>query len=90
MGMSTHVIGYTSENNEKYQKYLKILRSCQEADVDLPEEVDEYFEDTDHPEEVLSKDLPLTEYSDECSAGYEILVKDIPEGVEKIRFYNSY
>lgn len=91
MSMSTHVEGFINSNNKTYIEYKKIFEQCQKAKVSLPTEVEKYFEDCYRPEDKLRIELKIKEWSDDCgSSGYELLVKDIPEGVEKIRFFNNW
>lgn len=33
MGMSTHVIGLVSSDNELYKKHAKVLKACAEAGI---------------------------------------------------------
>lgn len=94
MGMSTHVIGFVSPDDEDYIKHSKVLLACSEANVSLPKETAEYF-GCEAPEEYLLEQkleikIPLTEWSDDCSEGYELLVSELPKGVHKIRFVNSW
>ncbi len=95
MGMSTHATGYISPENEDYQKHKKVLLVCIEADIEeLPKETAEYFgdclPDESLLEEKLETEVPFTEYSTNMEEGFEILVKDIPKGVYKLRFCNSW
>lgn len=94
MGMSTHVIGFVSPEDETYKKHAKVLLVCSEAKVSLPKETAEYFgsdyADKSLLEEKLEVQIPQYEYNGDMVDGYEILVSEIPEGVHKIRFYNSY
>lgn len=44
MGMSTHVKGFVSTENENYKKHSKVLIACIEAGIsELPKETAEYF-----------------------------------------------
>lgn len=88
--MYTNVIGFINSNNETYVKYKKIWEQCVDAEISLPKEVKKYFEYCEESEDKLRLKLPIKEWSNEYSSGFELLVKDIPEGVEKIRFYNSW
>lgn len=95
MGMSTDVIGFVSPDDETYKKHSKVLMACIEADIErLPKETAEYFGDTCPDEslleEKLTTELQLHVFRNEYSNGFEILVSEIPEGVHKIRFVNSY
>lgn len=93
--MSTRVIGFVSPNDENYKKHSKVLIACIEAGIkELPKETANYFGST-YPEEFLLEEkleisIPVHEYSADMQVGYEIIVSEIPEGVNKIRFYNSW
>lgn len=95
MGMSTHVIGFVSDNDATYRKHSKVLIACCEAGIkELPKETAEYF-GSKYPyesllEEKLQTKVPTHQYHDDMQDGYEIIISEIPEGVHKIRFYNSY
>lgn len=96
MGMSTYVIGLRTKEDPVYRAHLAVLEACLNARIErLPKETADYFgsdypEDV-NPEDVLQVEMPKTEYSDgDMTEGYEINVADIPQGVETIRFVNSY
>jgi hypothetical protein len=95
MGMSTRVVGFRSSNDPTYQKHAKVLRACNEAGIKkLPEETAKYF-GSEYPdecllEEVLEVRIPCYEYAEDMTEGYELRVSEIPEGVEIIRFVNSW
>jgi len=95
MGMSTRVIALISPDNDLYQKHLKVLRACIDAEIEeLPRETAEYF-GSECPEEYLAEEkletsIPATEYDVDMEEGYEIIVSEIPKGVHTIRFVNSY
>ena len=95
MGMSTRVVGFISPNNETYKKHAKVLEACIEAGIEkLPKETAEYFGDN-YPEKYLLEgklqvDVPKHEYSADMTEGFEIIVSEIPKGVHKIRFTNSW
>ncbi len=93
MGMSTSIVLLRDKKDLQYQKNLKVLISCQEADIDPPKEVDDYFggdgvdNDPDFPLEIEFKPR---EWSDEMAEGVEIDVDKLPPGVKTIRFCNSW
>jgi hypothetical protein len=91
MGMSTHITGF-KEPDDTWKKYKKIYDACIEANVDIPDEVDEYFDGEPPDDSGVEVGLGgcLEEFSDESSAGYEVNLKIIPNHVTKIRFYNSW
>lgn len=95
MGMSTHVTGFVSPENENYKKHSKVLIACIEAGIsELPKETAEYF-GSKYPEKYLLEEklevkIPTSEWGNEYSFGFEIIVSEIPDGVHKIRFANSW
>lgn len=95
MGMSTHVTGFVSPENENYKKHSKVLIACIEAGIsELPKETAEYF-GSKYPEKYLLEEklevkIPTSEWKNEYSSGFEIIVSEIPDGVHKIRFANSW
>jgi hypothetical protein len=93
MSMSTSVKLLKSRHDLEYKKNLKVLVACQEAGVELPKEIDEYFGgdgvDND-PEYPLVLDFKPRKYNAECADGYEIDVSKLPSGTKTIRFINSY
>ena len=93
MGMSTNVVLLRDKNESTYQKYLKILLVCKDAQIVPPKEVDDYFGgDGIHndPESPLEIKFEPKEWSSEMSEGCEIDLDSLPDGVKTIRFYNSY
>ncbi len=95
MGMSTHVTAFTSPTNTEYQKHAKVLKVCLEAGLkQLPPETGDYFGSDSVDESLLEEKLEVSikthEFHADMVEGYEVYIKDIPAGVEKIRFYNSY
>lgn len=93
MGMSKYVRGY-GPPSEKWAKMAAVYHACVAAKVELPAEVEEYFEDgppDPYGEEV---DVPNKEWTpaDEGwpAHGIEVVVADIPEKVEVLRFIISY
>lgn len=97
MGMSTWVIGLRTDQNPEYQKQVRVVEACKDAGIEkLPPETAKYFNQDYHPADVDVEDallvkIPTKEWSDgDMSEGYEISVADIPSGVVKIRFVNSY
>lgn len=93
MTMSTHVVLLRSKDDPVYQRNLKVLFACNEADVQLPPEIAEYFGGQDgieNPEYPLAIEFEPREWSSEMSNGVEIDVDQLPAGVKTIRFYNSW
>ena len=94
--MFTYIKAYKSPNNPVYQKYLKVLIACRNANVELPEVIAEYFKSSDpYPGlelEPLEIDIPFSEFIDDKinSNIYVIRVSDIPDGTDLIKFINAY
>ena len=61
---------------------------------ELPKETAEYF-GSKYPEKYLLEEkleikIPSPEYREDMAEGFEIIISEIPEGVHKIRFANSW
>ena len=98
MGMSTHIAAYTPDTDVDFQKHKKILLMCLEAKVSLPKETALYFGEESPSEYLLDEKLSIDlkedvhykEWSDESSQGYELDLTQLPKGVTKLRFFNSW
>jgi hypothetical protein len=96
MGMSTHIIGLVSKDNDLYQKHAKVLIACIEAGVQkLPEETAKFFNE-EYAEKYLLDDILKIEVpytinkSDFTKMIYEIKVSEIDPKTDIIRFINSW
>lgn len=96
--MSTHIMGFVSDQDPDFQRHKKVFDVCLEAGVSLPKETAAYFGD-DHPYDELvdnklkfdlEKDVHYKVYREDMSEGFEVDISKLPAGVSKIRFYNSY
>lgn len=90
MGMDFRVVFLRSRDNEEYKKKLAVLKSCMEAGVEVPDEVDDYFDGTNDPDYPLEVKGNVIDWDDDGRQGYDVDVKSIPSGVERIRFEISY
>jgi hypothetical protein len=94
MSMSTHVVGFRKPDDNKFQKYAKIWKSCVEAGVGVPEEVFDYFNGEDPDENGMEVGIENTDavkiYKEDYYDGFEVDVTKLPKDVHIIRFYNSY
>jgi hypothetical protein len=92
MGMSTHVIGFKPPD-EKWKAMYKVWLACDEGDIELPEEVCDFFEG--EPPDSAGVEINLenldccVEYHNDFSAGYEIHTSKLPKDVQIIRFVNT-
>ena len=95
MGMSMKIKGFVSTENETYKKHSKVLLACLDADIkELPKETAEYF-GYKYPEKYLLEqqlelEIPKHIYKEDTTEGFEIIISEIPKGVHKIRFTNSW
>ena len=100
MGMSTlNVIGIRNISDKSiFDKMKKVKDACNEAKIDYPQEVKDYFGDALNyddfqygvEEKMLNIELPLKDWHNDSQEGYELEIKDIPKDVKTIRFYNSW
>lgn len=96
MGMSTHVAGYKAPD-DRWRQMKAIWDACQAAKVPAPQEVYDYFEGeapdpegVEVSEEILTENGALREWKDEYRQGYEVVVANLPDDVQTIRFWNSW
>ena len=95
MGMSTHIIGFRPPD-EKWQRMYKVWRVCQENDIETPDEVQGFF-DYETPDakgievELCSDENAYAKkWSETARDGYEVCIKDLPDNITHIRFYNAW
>lgn len=101
MGMHLQVKGLRSPKDAHYIAMCEVVRACARAGISLPPEVEIYFGRDAKGESAanvlkyqleapLLVEIKTSEFEDDHSSGFEVLVEDIPEGVKSIRFYGSY
>jgi len=96
MSHTINVIGLKSNNGIIYQKHAKVLQACADAGLKtLPKETEEFFGITTPNlyalEEILEVSLKSTDWHDgDMCEGIEINIKDIPQEIDKLRFYISW
>lgn len=90
MSMSTHVVGLKAPTFQ-YIANLNVLKACREAKIDPPQSVVDFFDGDMEPEaDGIEVKIRATEWSADSRDGLEVVLKDLPEGVTRIRFYNAY
>lgn len=89
--MRLRVVGLKPPD-EKWEKMRAIWKACEDAEIEIPDEVVAYFDDEEPDESGVVVELPIVEWSDDCDedSGYELRVSDIPKDVVTIRIYNSW
>jgi hypothetical protein len=91
MGMHSYVKGIKSPDAPQYIKYKTIWDACKDAGVDIPNEVERFFDYEPPDNGGIVVDIPSEEWNDHNSRdGIEVRVSDIPSDVTIIRFINSY
>jgi len=97
MSTSTSVYGIRLPD-ETRKKMKAVWEACKAAGVEIPEEVDEFF-DSEKPDRLgVAIDLEsnhanhtcLTKYTDDTNEVFEVDVREVPVGVTVIRFVISY
>jgi hypothetical protein len=91
MSMSTHVIGFITPS-ETYKLKVAAWRACAAAGVDIPTELNEFF-NYETPQDAgmqVKIDLAVYPYSANCKSGFDVDINKLPPGVSVVRFYNSY
>lgn len=98
MGMSSHIQGFIPDTDSNYLRHKKVLLVCLEANVELPKETAEYFGSKSPDKYLLEEKLGVRlemgvhyeKYSADMTDGFEVDITKLPQGVTKLRFYNSY
>lgn len=98
MGMSTYIEAFIPDTDPIYQRHKSVLLACTAANVSLPKETAEYFGE-DWPETYLldnKLEVQLEEgvhyehYQVDTSIGFTVDLTKLPQGVTKLKFYNSW
>ncbi len=94
MGMSMYVVGIKPPD-AKWNKMKKIYDACQEADMDVPDAVMDYFDGEDPDDKGVLLDesrlgKAVSEYCVEGCSGFEVELSKLPKDVKILRFYNSW
>ena len=98
MGMSTSMVAFR-EPDAEYQKHKKVAEACWAADVEVPEATAKYLGQDAIDMEDAEQGLAFswveckkmtTPYEDSDSVGLEVDLRQLPSGVVRLRFYNSW
>ena len=89
MSMTLSIKGFIAPD-ETWKKMKTIWDACIAADIQPPEMVCKFFDDEEPDSEGKEVELPIVEWSNEASEGYELYISKIPKSVKIIRFYASW
>lgn len=89
--MSTHVIAFRPPD-EKWRKMKAIYDACTAGGIDVPDEVDDFFDGKSPDENGVEVDIDniLDEWQDDSRAGYQLELSKLPAKITILRFYNSW
>lgn len=93
MGMSTHVVGIRPPD-EKWKKMKAAWDACVAAGVAVPPDVERFF-NGERPDDAgvlvdLSNHSAYKGWRKGESEGVEIDLMQLPVGITRLRFYNSF
>lgn len=90
---SRYVVGFRPPG-AKWSKMRAAYDACVAADLDIPKEVDAFFNgeapDASGVKVDLTEHTCCAEYNDDMIDGFEIDLKKLPKDITIIRFYTSY
>lgn len=91
MGMSRNVCGIVPPD-EQWMKMKAVYDACMKADIDIPDEVDEYFDGRNPDDKGMQIDIDdaVEEYSGDSEDGFDVDLSKLPKKVKIIRFTNSW
>jgi len=94
MGMSTYVEAL-GQPDERWWQMKEVWEACTTADIEIPREVNEFFDWAEPKIEDGRTEIELPQkcmkkYTDDSREGIEINLEELPEGVEILRFINSW
>lgn len=89
--MSNMLVGFVPPD-AKWKKMQEAWMACKNADVEVPVEIEDFFDGADPLEDGAQIDLEnITQnWSGEGEDGLEIDVSRIPKNVKKLRFVHIY
>ncbi len=89
MSMHTRVVAFRAPD-EQWQRMKTVWDACDDAGIDIPEKVLEYFGDEEPDPRGVEIDIHKYIWTADMQEGFEIFLEEVPEDVKVIRFYNSY
>lgn len=97
MGMNIHVVG-VRDLDKTFKDMMAVKLACEKANVDYPNEVDDYFSeygDVSDPEDSLRREMEHTKITtkkinEEGFNCWEVDLKSLPSDIKAVRFIISY
>ena len=94
MGMSTSIVGIKPPD-EKFRKMKAIWDACDAADIEVPDEVYDYFNGETPDDEGVRVDIAKDKNAvfgigEWAQGGYIVYLDRLPKDVKIIRFTNSW
>jgi len=92
MSMSTHVIAFRPPD-KKWHRMKAIYDACVAGDIEIPDEVEDFFNgEPDEKGVEVEIDKIVEDWDDGCGSGsgYQIELSKLPKGITVLRFYNSW
>jgi|APSaa5957512622_1039677.scaffolds.fasta_scaffold192938_2 hypothetical protein len=88
-GPTTVISGYRPPD-EKWLKMRAVFEACEEAGIEPPREVSEFFQWRTPDDNGIEVEIASREYQADMCDIWEVKVADIPSDITVIRFTNSY
>jgi len=86
MSTTVRIKGLADENDPKHIKMVKALKACKDADIEIPDELEEYFGGC---EDSYPLEIDIDEHIKEVDSDYqqiwEIDLSSLPKSVKKIK-----
>ena len=90
MSMSTYVMGIVPANAE-YKKMLHVYDACMNANISVPDEVDDFFNGEAPSRDGMEVRLDIPQdNSVDMQDAFVVTLSELPANVTKIKFVNSY
>jgi hypothetical protein len=91
MSTSTHVQGLVP-HDDKWRMMKDVWFACEAADVDIPDDVIDFFDGQPPDENGQPIDIKrgVVEYTRDGQQGFDVHLDQLPVNVKVIRFFNSY
>ena len=87
--MGIHVKGFKPPD-ERWEEMKQVYDSCKKAEIEVPEEVNDFFNGEEPDEAGVEVNIKTSEYTEEMVEGFDVNIKDIPDDVQILRFYYVY